>query len=65
MYIILVLGDSRQRILAYMNAKTHGLEDDAADLKSELETDGYAVPTIGEDATKLVPPKPVNKYAFD
>ncbi|KIH62764.1 WD domain, G-beta repeat protein [Ancylostoma duodenale] len=67
----LYLGDIEERIkvlkgvgqtsLAYLTAATHGYEEEAAALKSELESKGQPIPPIDPNARLLVPPPPVCK----
>jgi len=65
----LYLGDAEERVkiieatgqlsLAYLTAKTHGLEETAARLLELLTVSNIAVPSINTDATLLQPPTPI------
>ncbi|KAK6730515.1 hypothetical protein RB195_007150 [Necator americanus] len=67
----LYLGDIEERIkvlkgvgqtsLAYLTAATHGYEEEADMLKSELESKGQPIPPIDPNAKLLVPPPPICK----
>ncbi|ETN71049.1 WD domain, G-beta repeat protein [Necator americanus] len=67
----LYLGDIEERIkvlkgvgqtsLAYLTAATHGYEEEADILKSELESKGQPIPPIDPNAKLLVPPPPICK----
>lgn len=65
----LYLGDAEERAkviestgqlsLAYLTAKTHGLEDTAARLLELLAASNIPVPTVKNDAALLQPPTPI------
>lgn len=65
----LYLGDVRERVkileasghypLAYLTAKTHGLEEDAVRLEETLTESGVAVPSIEGTGELLTPPTPI------
>jgi coatomer subunit alpha len=65
----LYLGDAEERVkviqatgqlaLAYLTAKTHGLDESAAKILELLEASGIAVPESNPDATLLQPPTPI------
>uniref|UniRef100_A0A7S3GXJ7 Coatomer subunit alpha n=1 Tax=Spumella elongata TaxID=89044 RepID=A0A7S3GXJ7_9STRA len=65
----LYLGDAEERVkiieatgqlaLAYLTAKTHGLEETAARLVELLESSGIAVPEVNPNASLLQPPTPI------
>ncbi|VDM67828.1 unnamed protein product, partial [Strongylus vulgaris] len=67
----LYLGDIEERIkvlkgvgqtsLAYLTAATHGYEEEATALKSELESKGQPIPPVDPNAKLLIPPPPVCK----
>ncbi|CAJ0935364.1 unnamed protein product, partial [Mesorhabditis belari] len=56
-----VLRNLGQSSLAYLNAATHGFEDEAEGLKAELEAKGQPVPPVDPNARLLVPPPPIIK----
>lgn len=56
-----VLKGVGQTSLAYLTAATHGYEEEAAALKSELESKGQPIPPIDPNARLLVPLPPVCK----
>jgi coatomer subunit alpha len=58
-----VLEDSGQISLAYVTAKTHGLEDKAKQLESILGEGN--IPTLPEKSTLILPPTPVYKLNSD
>lgn len=45
--------------LAYLTAKTNGLEEDAARIGELLASAGLPLPTVREDAQALLPPTPI------
>ena len=65
----LYLGDVRERVkilessghypLAYLTAKTHGLEEDATRLEETLTESGVAVPAIDGTGELFTPPTPI------
>lgn len=65
----LYLGDAEERVkiieatgqlaLAYLTARTHGLDDTADRLLELLNSSGIAVPAIDPNATLLQPPTPI------
>jgi coatomer protein complex subunit alpha (xenin) len=65
----LYLGDAEERVkvieatgqlaLAYLTAKTHGLEETAARLLELLSTSGLPVPEVNPHACLLLPPTPI------
>ncbi|KAJ1346487.1 hypothetical protein KIN20_001277 [Parelaphostrongylus tenuis] len=65
----LYLGDIEERIkvlrgvgqtsLAYLTAATHGYEEEANLLRSELESKGQPIPPVDSNAKLLVPPPPI------
>jgi|AntAceMinimDraft_5_1070358.scaffolds.fasta_scaffold17953_2 coatomer protein complex subunit alpha (xenin) len=65
----LYLGDVRERVkiletsghypLAYLTAKTHGLEEDAARLEESLTESGVAVPAVDGHGELFTPPTPI------
>lgn len=58
---ILVLKSVNQPSLAYLTAATHGLDEDARQLRDELESRGQTVPPIDPNARLLVPPPPIQQ----
>lgn len=67
----LFLGDVSERIkilkncgqdsLAYLTAKTHGFDEDAALLEESIEQSGQALPEISPNAMFLKPPAPIQQ----
>lgn len=65
----LLLGDAEERVrvieaagqlpLAYLTAKTHGLEEAAERIKEMLVANGSPIPAVDTTATLLVPPTPI------
>ncbi len=47
--------------MAYLTAATHGLDDDARQMRDELEARGQPVPPIDPNARLLVPPPPIQQ----
>lgn len=54
-----VLEDANQVSLAYLTAKTHGLEEDAARLQLAIDRAGLQAPAAPEGAALLCPPTPI------
>lgn len=67
----LLLGDIPERVkvlktagqisLAYLTAATHGYEEEAEQLKGELESRQQVVPVVDTNASLLVPPAPISR----
>jgi len=67
----LYLGDVSERVkvlhevgqlpLAYITAKSHGLEEEAAELVALLEEQGLPIPEVKGKATLLRPPNPISR----
>ncbi|KAF8367713.1 copa-1 [Pristionchus pacificus] len=67
----LLLGDVDERMkilksvgqtsLAFLTASTHGREEEAEELKAELEAKKQSVPPVSENAALLMPPPPISK----
>ena len=60
---VAILQQTGQTSLAYLTAATNGLEEQAAQLKSQLEEEGLPVPTVAASAALLTPPIIVNQCA--
>lgn len=60
---VAILQQTGQTSLAYLTAATNGLEEQAAQLKSQLEEEGLPVPSIAPSAALLAPPIIVNQCA--
>uniref|UniRef100_U5EW24 Coatomer subunit alpha n=1 Tax=Corethrella appendiculata TaxID=1370023 RepID=U5EW24_9DIPT len=56
-----ILKNCRQTSLAYLTAKTHGLEEEAEQLAEEIQTDGKDLPECNSNAKFLRPPVPIQQ----
>ena len=54
-----ILEESGQYPLAYLTAKTHGMEEDASRLETILTEAGCTVPEVDGTGVLLVPPEPI------
>ena len=54
-----ILEESGQYPLAYLTAKTHGMEEDAARIETILTEAGCTVPEVDGTGVLLVPPEPI------
>lgn len=50
-----------QYSLAYLTAATHGLDDEAARLKAELQSRDQPVPEVDPSARPILPPQPIQR----
>ncbi|KAJ8034907.1 Coatomer subunit alpha [Holothuria leucospilota] len=54
-----ILKDCGQKSLAYLTAATHGLEEEAAELKESFDPETEKIPEVNPDAKLLQPPPPI------
>ena len=59
--LVSVLKGVGQTSLAYLTAATHGFDEEAEQLKAELESKGQPLPPIDPNAKVLMPPPPLIK----
>lgn len=60
---ILVLKEVGQISLAYLTAATHGMEEEANELREDLIKRDQNVPPVDPNARLLVPPPPIRQVS--
>ncbi|XP_064643414.1 coatomer subunit alpha-like isoform X3 [Lineus longissimus] len=56
-----ILKNCGQKALAYLTAATHGLDDEAEELKNQFDSQKENLPEVFPGATLLQPPPPINQ----
>lgn len=56
-----MLKEVGQPSLAYLSAASHGFNEEAEKLKTELESKNQPIPSVDSDAKLLAPPEPIQQ----